>query len=94
MRNVRVQLMSILWRAQLRAILKTEEERKSRKLLSGWGRVSTRAENLPPSGPGVAGATGASSTWGLGKANKALTDRTSSAMSLKPHLQVHDGVHR
>lgn len=48
MRNVRVQLMSILWRAQLRAILKTEEERKSRKLLSGWGRVSTRAENLPP----------------------------------------------
>ena len=94
MRNVRVQLMSILWRAQLRAILKTKEERKSRKLLSGWVGASTRAENLPPSGPELAGATGASSKWGLGRANKALTDRTSSAVSLILHLEVHDGVHR
>ena len=59
MRNVRVQLISILWRAQLRAILKTKEERKSQELLSGWDRASTRTEVSLPLGPEVAGATGA-----------------------------------
>lgn len=88
-----MQLISTPWRTQLRAILKTKEERKSQKLLSGWDRASTRTEVSLPVGPEAAGATGASSKWELSRANKPLTDN-SSAISLKLHLQVHDGIHR